>query len=250
MTKLSTVTRKSYAQIRKRPVRKLDQIRKRYIYIYRCAHGRQKSECKDCGGSGICEHGRIRRICKDCGGSSICEHGRLKSQCKACGGSSICEHRIQKAQCKACEGSAICEHRIQKALCKACGGIAFCEHGRRKAQCSLCAHCKHEKRKIDCGVCYKVQMKEIVDKEVKNASYGSTKDTNNLEKCRRLNKVVYSVAHKDAAFGHHAAGILADCYIREILKNNLGSPPAIVDFKIECSVEESKSVSSGFNVSY
>ena len=60
-------------------------------------------------------------------------------------------------------------------------------------------HCKHEKRKIDCGVCYKVQMKEIVDREVKSASYGSTKDTNNLKKCRRLNKVVYSVAHKDAA---------------------------------------------------
>jgi len=93
-------------------------------------------------------------------------------------------------------------------------------------------------------------MTEIVDREVKVASYGSTKDTNNLKTCRRLNKVVYSVAHKDAAFGHHAAGILAECYIGEILRNNLGSPPAILDFKIDCSVEESKSVGSGFNVSY
>ena len=42
-----------------------------------CEHGRQKSRCKDCGGSGICEHRRQRRECKDCGGSGICEHRRL-----------------------------------------------------------------------------------------------------------------------------------------------------------------------------
>jgi len=28
---------------------------------FKCAHGRQRSQCKDCGGGGICEHGR-----KDC----------------------------------------------------------------------------------------------------------------------------------------------------------------------------------------
>ena len=32
----------------------------------RCVHGRQRSQCKDCGGSGICEHGRRRTQCKDC----------------------------------------------------------------------------------------------------------------------------------------------------------------------------------------
>ncbi len=51
-----------------------------------CEHGRQKSECKDCGGSGICEHGRQRSQCKDCGGSGICEHGQIRSKCKDCGG--------------------------------------------------------------------------------------------------------------------------------------------------------------------
>ena len=52
----------------------------------KCEHGRQRSRCKDCGGSGICEHGRERRGCKDCGGGSICEHGRRRTQCKDCGG--------------------------------------------------------------------------------------------------------------------------------------------------------------------
>ena len=33
----------------------------------RCEHGRQKSRCKECGGSGICVHGREKRRCKDCG---------------------------------------------------------------------------------------------------------------------------------------------------------------------------------------
>ena len=50
-----------------------------------CEHGRQKSRCKECGGSGICEHGRQKSQCKECGGSSICEHGRQKRQCKECG---------------------------------------------------------------------------------------------------------------------------------------------------------------------
>ena len=51
-----------------------------------CRHGRQRSQCKDCGGSGVCEHGRRRSQCKDCGGSGLCEHGRRRSQCKDCGG--------------------------------------------------------------------------------------------------------------------------------------------------------------------
>ena len=49
-----------------------------------CPHGRQRSYCKECGGSGICEHGRQRSRCKDCGGSGICEHGRRRDRCKEC----------------------------------------------------------------------------------------------------------------------------------------------------------------------
>ena len=66
----------------------------------KCEHGRERSRCKDCGGSGICEHGRRRNQCKECGGGSICEHGRLRSQCKDCGGSSFCEHGRQRSKCK------------------------------------------------------------------------------------------------------------------------------------------------------
>ena len=41
---------------------------------FKCAHGRQRSQCKDCGGSGICEHGRVRTQCKDCCRASS-QHG-------------------------------------------------------------------------------------------------------------------------------------------------------------------------------
>ena len=34
-----------------------------------CPHGRQRSKCKDCGGSSMCEHARERSTCKECGGS-------------------------------------------------------------------------------------------------------------------------------------------------------------------------------------
>ena len=49
-----------------------------------CPHGRQRSQCKDCGGSGLCEHGRRRSTCKECGGGSICEHGWRRTRCKDC----------------------------------------------------------------------------------------------------------------------------------------------------------------------
>ena len=52
----------------------------------KCEHGRQRTLCKDCGGSGLCEHGREHRYCKECGGSSMCEHGRQRRYCKDCGG--------------------------------------------------------------------------------------------------------------------------------------------------------------------
>ena len=67
-----------------------------------CEHGRQRSTCKECGGSQICEHGRQRSQCKECGGSQICEHGRVRSVCKECGGSQICEHGRRRSQCKEC----------------------------------------------------------------------------------------------------------------------------------------------------
>ena len=44
----------------------------------KCEHGRQKSHCKDCGGSEVCEHNMRKSLCKDCGGSQICEHNKRR----------------------------------------------------------------------------------------------------------------------------------------------------------------------------
>ena len=85
-----------------------------------CPHGRRRSLCKECGGSGICEHGRERHQCKECGGASICEHGRQRSKCKECGGSGICEHGRVRYECKECGGKGICEHDRQRSKCKEC----------------------------------------------------------------------------------------------------------------------------------
>jgi hypothetical protein len=121
-----------------------------------CEHGKNKYTCKECGGSGICEHGRQKHLCKECGGSAICEHGRNKSQCKECGGSSICEHNRRKTQCKECGGSQVCEHNRQKPTCKECKGVSICEHGRQKSQCKDCGGssiCEHGKPKPHCKTC-------------------------------------------------------------------------------------------------
>ena len=89
----------------------------------KCEHNRQKSQCKECGGSQICEHNRIKSECKDCGGSQICEHNRHKSTCKDCGGSQICEHNRRKSICKDCGGTQICEHNRRKSECKECNPL-------------------------------------------------------------------------------------------------------------------------------
>ena len=123
----------------------------------KCEHGKQKANCKECGGSAFCEHNKFKQYCKECGGSSICEHGKRKTNCKKCGGSAFCEHGRLKAQCKECGGSAFCEHEKRKAICKECNGSAFCEHGKYKAHCTKCGRgyvlCEHGKRKAHCKEC-------------------------------------------------------------------------------------------------
>ena len=46
-----------------------------------CEHGvKHRSKCKVCG---ACPHGRERSQCKECGGASICEHGRRRSSARS-----------------------------------------------------------------------------------------------------------------------------------------------------------------------
>ena len=141
----------------------------------KCLHNRQKSFCKECGGSSICPHNRIKYNCKECGGSNICPHNRIKYNCKECGGSNICPHNRrkaeckecgyirklcphnrQKSQCKECKGGSICPHNRRKAECKECGGKSICPHNRRKAECKECGGksiCPHNRRKAECKEC-------------------------------------------------------------------------------------------------
>ena len=42
--------------------------------ILRCEHGRERSKCKECGGSQICEHGRRRSTCMSCNPNSAIAH--------------------------------------------------------------------------------------------------------------------------------------------------------------------------------
>jgi len=132
-----------------------------------CEHGRQKSRCKECGGSGICKHGRRKSECKKCGGSQICEHDRIKSQCKECGGSGICKHGRRKSDCKECGGSSICEHGKHKSTCKECGGSGICKHGKYISTCKKCSGssiCEHDKQRSQCIICHP-------EKACKNCKY-------------------------------------------------------------------------------
>ena len=131
----------------------------------RCPHGKDKPQCKECGGWRICTHGKFKPYCRECKGSQICTHGRNKHQCKDCEGSQICPHnrviynckdcigcthgRLKK-YCKECKGSRICEHNRVKYTCKDCGGKGICQHGKNKRYCKDCGGsgiCSHGKNK-------------------------------------------------------------------------------------------------------
>jgi hypothetical protein len=149
---------------------KQQEYSKKY-YHKKCEHNRQRSRCKECGGSSICEHNRQRSTCKECGGSSICEHNRERSKCggssicehnrrrstcKECGGSSICEHNRERSKCKECGGSSICEHNRVRSKCKECGGSSICEHNRQRSICKECGGssiCEHNRQRSTCKEC-------------------------------------------------------------------------------------------------
>ena len=122
----------------------------------RCPHNRQRSKCRDCGGSSICPHQRQKRECKDCGGSSVCAHSRIRSRCKECGGASICPHKCIRSRCKECGGSELRLHLRRGHECKECGGGSVCAHKRIKSQCMECSAgsiCGNKRKRSKCTKC-------------------------------------------------------------------------------------------------
>ena len=122
----------------------------------KCEHYKQKSTCRECGGSEICEHNKIKSKCRDCDGSSFCIHNKQKSTCRECGGSSICIHNKIKSYCRECGGSQICIHNKIKSVCRDCGGGSICIHNREKSKCRECGGgsiCIHNRAKTKCREC-------------------------------------------------------------------------------------------------
>jgi|LakMenEpi03Aug12_release.lakeMendotaPanAssembly.Ray.scaffolds.fasta_scaffold375266_1 hypothetical protein len=94
-----------------------------------CIHNKQKSRCKECGGSQICEHNKQKSRCKDCGGSHICKHNKRKSRCKECGGKSNCIHNKQKYNCIVC---------YPKCSCVTCNSIIVSKRSQFYPNCEAC----------------------------------------------------------------------------------------------------------------
>jgi len=94
--------------------------RNKYRNASKCEHDKQKTHCKDCGGSSICKHSKQKTQCKECGGSAFCKHGKYKTVCKKCDGASICQHGREKNRCKECDPlghlKSIVSSRVHNAL--------------------------------------------------------------------------------------------------------------------------------------
>jgi hypothetical protein len=112
----------------------------------RCAHGRQKYRCIDCG-TGYCAHGRQKHHCRDCG-AGYCAHGNYKYCCRDCG-TGLCAHGRRKYRCRDC-------------------GTGYCTHGRQKGQCKDCkARKANEGRPEDAAEARKRKKARIDDNVVK-----------------------------------------------------------------------------------
>ena len=133
----------------------------------KCEQGRQRSKCKDCGGSEVCEHNKRKSQCKDCGGSQICEHNKRRSHCKDCGRGHICEHNKRRSRCKDCTGGEVCEHNKIKSISKDCGGGHICKHNKERSAYSMCDPLGHLAGVIRCRVY--IALKN--DKEMSSTDY-------------------------------------------------------------------------------
>ena len=83
-----------------------------------CKHGKPRSKCVECPRRRHyhCEHGRQRYDCKACGGAGVCIHGKRKSTCKKCGGAGLCQHSQEKRTCNKCRRSGgLCPQELDNA---------------------------------------------------------------------------------------------------------------------------------------
>ena len=73
-----------------------------------------------------------------------CPHGRLRTWCKHCLGSGYCDHLVQRQFCFVCKGSEICKHDKNRAYCAECGGRLLCRvcRKRRVFQIKVCRWCR------------------------------------------------------------------------------------------------------------
>ena len=82
---------------------------------------------------------------------SRCAHGRLKWRCKECG-NGYCVHARQKCQCRLC-GTGHCVHNSRTDRCPICG-TGRCAHGRLRSRCTAClSGDKLRTLATQCGVC-------------------------------------------------------------------------------------------------
>jgi hypothetical protein len=90
---------------------KCNDVKNRSARKNKCPHNRQKTQCIDCGGSGLCCHSRPKHLCKDCEGAvGICEHNRVRTKCKDCHGTAVCIHHREAYFCIDCNGNGVCIH--------------------------------------------------------------------------------------------------------------------------------------------
>ncbi len=67
-------------------------------------HDVKRYFCVPCGGAGRCACGKYKSKCKECGGGAYCAaHRKLRTRCAECGGGTRCRHGLARRDCDECK---------------------------------------------------------------------------------------------------------------------------------------------------
>ena len=126
-----------------------------------CEHGRQRSQCKECGGAisvstgASASHASTAAAARSastggCAASarsaearaSASMHGRQRCACKECGGSSICAHGRERIKCRECHPNI----RSVAGACNSCGAGLGPKRRESNGGLGICAACEEHKK--------------------------------------------------------------------------------------------------------
>ena len=77
----------------------------------KCQHGKQKPQCKQCGGSSVCQHDKLKSQCTECNTLETLQKSR--GYCSICGVTRLSKLRRKTQMCASCDKTSVDRTEVQ-----------------------------------------------------------------------------------------------------------------------------------------